>query len=303
MTRESEGLSASVTQAFEPTCVRVPIGNILPIKTLRKAVTASRKYRQIAASIREVGLVERLVVARNPETADLYLLLDGHMRIAILKDLGVTDVECLVSTDDEAFTYNKRISRLAAVQEHKMIVKAIERGVSDEKIARALDLDISSIRRKVRLLDGICDEAAAMLKEKPCPMGVFEILKKMLPLRQIDAAETMINSNNYSISYASAILMGTPQAQLVQPNKPKTRKNVTPEVIARLERELARMQEGIASIHDDYAKNNLHLTVVKGYIRKLLDNGRVLAYLLQNRPEFVPEFQSISELTSTIPSE
>jgi len=31
----------------------------------------------------------------------------------------------LISTDDEAFTYNKRISRLSAVQEHRMIAKAI----------------------------------------------------------------------------------------------------------------------------------------------------------------------------------
>jgi hypothetical protein len=38
-----------------------------------------------------------------------------------------------VSTDDEAFTYNKRISRIAPIQEHRMILKAIERGVSGGK--------------------------------------------------------------------------------------------------------------------------------------------------------------------------
>jgi hypothetical protein len=63
------------------------------------------------------------------------MLLDGHVRIEVLKDLGIEHVECLVSTDDEAFTYNKRISRLAPIQEHRMILKAIERGVSEEKIA------------------------------------------------------------------------------------------------------------------------------------------------------------------------
>ena len=35
-------------------------------------------------------------------------------------------VPCLISKDDEAFTYNKRINRLATVQEHYMILKAIE---------------------------------------------------------------------------------------------------------------------------------------------------------------------------------
>jgi hypothetical protein len=33
----------------------------------------------------------------------------------------------LIADDDEAFTYNKRVNRLATIQEHYMIVKAIER--------------------------------------------------------------------------------------------------------------------------------------------------------------------------------
>ena len=56
------------------------------------------------------------------------LILDGHLRILALKDLNVDGVVCLLSTDDEAFTYNKRVNRLATVQEHKMILKAIETG-------------------------------------------------------------------------------------------------------------------------------------------------------------------------------
>ncbi len=99
------------------------------------------------------------MVARDPQTPGVYLLLDGHLRVEVLKDMGKTEVECLVSTDDEAFTYNKRVSRLAAVQERNMILKAIERGVSQDKIARALDINVQSVQRKVRMLDGICDEA------------------------------------------------------------------------------------------------------------------------------------------------
>ncbi len=47
-----------------------------------------------------------------------------------------------------------------------MILKAIERGVPEEKIAAALDLNPRSIQRKVRLLEGICPEAVAILKDK-----------------------------------------------------------------------------------------------------------------------------------------
>lgn len=60
------------------------------------------------------------------------------------------------------------------------------------------------------MLDGISEETVAILKDKPCPIAVFEILRKMKPLRQIEAAELLVNANNYSVAYASAILAGTP---------------------------------------------------------------------------------------------
>ena len=60
------------------------------------------------------------IVIPEPHKKGKYLLLDGHLRIEILKELGALGVICLVATEDEAFTYNKRINRLATIQEHKM---------------------------------------------------------------------------------------------------------------------------------------------------------------------------------------
>ena len=228
MSRGKRKTPDAVTLGFESDCVTVPVEAVLPVRALSASVKSSRKYRQITASIKEVGLVEPPVVTRSPGQEDTYMLLDGHIRIEVLKDLGIERVECLISTDDEAFTYNKRISRLAPIQEHKMIRKAIERGVSEEKIALALDLNPRSIVRKAKLLDGICEEAVGILKDKPCATAVFEILRKMKAMRQIEAAELMMNANNYSPAYISAILAGTPQAQLVDTKKPKKMKGHHP---------------------------------------------------------------------------
>ncbi len=303
MSKKKSSSPRTVAFGFENDCITLPVASILPVRVIAKTAKSSRKYRQITASIREVGLVEPPVVAHNPDDAHSYLLLDGHVRIEVLKDLGIEHVECLVSTDDEAFTYNKRISRLAPIQEHRMILKAVERGVSEEKIALALDLNPSSIRRKVRLLDGICEEAISILKDKPCTSIVFDVLRKMNTVRQIEAAELLVNANNYSAAYASAILAGTPQAQLVETTKPKRMRGITPEAMGRMERELARLQEGMASIKDSYGKDHLQLTVIKGYLAKLLGNTRVVKYLMQHRPEFLAEFQAITEMASTWPPE
>ena len=296
-------MTKKVQLGFENDCVTIPVADILPVRVLNKSIKSSRKYTQITASIREIGLVEPPVVARNGDASGSWLLLDGHVRIEVLKDLGQEQVECLVSTDDEAFTYNKRISRIAPIQEHRMILKAIERGVSEEKIAAALDLNPRSIQRKVKLLDGICPEAVAILKDKACTAAVFTTLRKMIPLRQIEAAELMVNANNYSVAYISAILAGTPQAQLVEANKPKRINGVTPQAVARMEKELARLQEGITQIQDTYGEDHLQLTVLRGYVGKLLGNARVVRYLMQTRPEFLSEFQTIAEMESVVPAE
>ena len=303
MKREHRSRLREIVFACEDDCVLLPINAILPVHAQRKTVKASQKYLQITASIREVGVVEPPVVARDPKQPGVFLLLDGHLRIEVLKDLGVEDVECLVSTDDEAFTYNKRINRLSPVQEHKMILRAIERGVPGEKIAKALNVKAQSVQRKARMLDGICEEASALLKDKPCPMVVFDTLRKLKAIRQIEAAELLVNANNYSSAYASAILASTPQSQLLDPKKPKQIKGITSEAMARMERELAHLHEAITSIQDSYGEEHLQLTVVKGYLAKLLRNGRIVRYLTQVRPEFLTEFQAIAEMTSTLPAE
>jgi hypothetical protein len=45
------------------------------------------------------------------------------------------------------------------------------------------------------------------------------------------------------------------------------------------------------------------LTVVKGYLQKLISNERVARYLGQYQPELLIEFQKIADMTSTLPSE
>ncbi len=239
-----------VKLAFEPESVELAIDQLIPLKVLRPGTKDSKKYAQIRGSIQAIGLVEAPVVARNPADAGTFFLLDGHLRIEALRDLGVTRVECLVSTDDETYTYNKRINRLAAIQEHKMIKRAITRGVPEAAIAEALGLDIKSISRRTRLLNGICPEAVEVLKDTPCPLAVFDILRRMGSLRQVEAAELMAGQNNYSLQFAKALLAATPDAALAAPRRKSSKANgqVSSEHMARMERELARLQ----ALSDDH---------------------------------------------------
>ena len=293
-----DSMLRSVKLGFEESVRRIAITDIQFLREVPPSVKKTAKYDQIAASIREVGIIEPPVVARDRSHRGKFLLLDGHLRVEVLRDLGETEVNCLVSTDDEAFTYNKRVNRLAIIQEHRMILRAIERGASEQRIAKALNLDVSTIRHKRRLLDGIAAEAAELLKDKHVPMNAFSELRKLSPIRQIEAAELMVAMNKYTTNYARSLVAATPQAQLAPTNRPKAFKGLTADQMAMMERESANLDREFKMAEQSYGANHLDLVLAKGYLAKLLGNSRIVRYLAQNQREILTEFQKIAELES-----
>ena len=97
---------------FEMRKLRLPLDAILPVRQVKDPQNGGTRYKTILASLKEVGLVEPLVVHPQKDAPGKYLLLDGHFRYHALKEMGQTEADCIVSTDDEGFTYNARVNRL-----------------------------------------------------------------------------------------------------------------------------------------------------------------------------------------------
>jgi len=288
-------MNARVKLGFEPASLRIPLTQIVPLRMVPENVRKSVKYAQIAASIREVGIIEPPVVIRDAGERDTFHLLDGHLRIEILKDQGIGAVVCLVSTEDEAYTYNKRINRLAIIQEHRMILTAIEKGVPEERLARALNVNIASIRSRKRLLEGICPEAADLLRDRHVALNSFRELRRMCAERQVEAARLMVAMNRYTISYARSLVAATPEHLLVKKRKARVG-GLTPEQIALMEAEAENLQRDFRVIEQDYGADHLDLVLATGYVTRLLGNARVVGYLAQHHSEILAEFQKLSEL-------
>jgi ParB-like chromosome segregation protein Spo0J len=288
----------SVKMAFEARILVLPLDAILPLRQVPESIKKASKYQRIAKSIADVGIIEPLAVAPHPDDKKRYLLLDGHLRLQALVERGAKNAQCLVSHDDEAFTYNKRVNHLATVQEHYMIVRALERGVSEERLASALNLNVNSIRRRRHLLDRLCAEAIEILKNKPVTPVAFDALRKMKPMRQVEAAELMVTVANYSKSYAKALLAATKQADLAKPERPKKIDNMTPEQIARMEREMESLERDFKAVEASYGDDVLILVVASGYLSKLLSNRKVERYLGQHHPEILEKFRVIVSAVS-----
>lgn len=283
---------------FDTDTVELRIDQIMPLKILTPTTKETRRYRQIVASIKEVGVIEPPAVSPDPKSRGRYILLDGHMRLEALKELGETTALCLVSKDDEAFTYNKHVNKISTIQEHKMIQRAVERGVSEEKIAKALDVNVKHVIAKRDLLDGICPEAADLLKDKLVASRVFYDLKKMTPMRQIEVATLMNDACNYTSSYTKALLAATPRSQLINPEKPKKIRGIPDDQMARMESEMATLQREYLLIEENYGGDVMNLTLARGYLSSLLGNAKVVRYLAQHHSEVLAQFQKILEMTT-----
>nr|WP_183617123.1 plasmid partitioning protein RepB C-terminal domain-containing protein [Novosphingobium fluoreni] len=289
-------MSELVKIAFEQKVLILPIVDLLPTKALPAGVRDTVKYRRIAASVAEVGLIEPLSIARQKDGS--YLLLDGHMRLDALRFLGAADAACVVADDDESFTYNKRVNRLATIQEHYMIVRALDRGVPEEKLARALNVDVKVIRQRRHLLAGISPDVAELLKDKPVGHHAFQKLRKMKPIRQLEVAELMVSANNYTVSYAKALLATSKPADLHKPDELKKATGLSAEQMTRLEREMASVSEDYRELEASYGDDMLVLVVASGFLERLLSKPEIESFLARRHPEFLENFRSIVQATS-----
>lgn len=290
-----KGGRLAILQAFEDATLRIPICDIIPLRETIGSTRKSVKYAQIAASIEEVGIIEPPVVVRDIATPDRYRLLDGHIRLDILASRGTREVVCLIATDDEAFTYNRRISRLAVIQEHRMILNAVKKGVSEERLARALNVNIASIRLKRNLLVGICPEAADLLRDKHVALHAFSDLRKLKPMRQIAAAEMMVAMNRYSIGYVKSIVAATPDDQLVGGKRSPIR-GLSEQQIALMGRESAQLDREFKLLEQSYGSDHLDLVLAAAYVTSLLGNAPVVRHLAQHHADLLNEFQKIADL-------
>jgi RepB plasmid partitioning protein/ParB-like nuclease domain len=283
----------SVKAAFDKQIVLLPIGIIVPQKDVTPSSRQADFYRQLTASLKHIGLIEPLVVF--PRGPGDYLLLEGHMRLEILKSLGVTEVKCLLSTDDEAYTYNRHVNHIPAIAQHFMLLEALKNGLTEGRIASALDVSLDTVRARRDLLNGICPEVVQILLEKPVSTQVFAVLRKMKPIRQIEAAEHMVAGGTYTIPFAKALLAVTRPELLEESPSNASKKLDAGSMAARsmLEEENGFLLRDLKSVEESYGTDVLMLTVSCGYLAKLLKNHKIERYLSRHHGDILQTLQQI----------
>ncbi|MBU9834264.1 ParB N-terminal domain-containing protein [Rahnella sp. L72c] len=285
-----------VSYCFERNSVKFNIDDLIPTKKPPINVKNSKKYLQIKKSINSIGIIEPIVVYLDSKLGKVKIL-DGHLRIEALKELGETEAICLVSTIYDTYTPNSKVSRITIIQEQKMIRKALKSGVSIEKLSEALGISIDILKGKINLLDGIDPEAVNLLANQNVPKATFYALRKMKNIRQIECACIMNNMENYSEKFSLSLLHNT-QPNLLVDGQQGNDKEGHRKTIDRLEREMAQVHIESEKLKESYGENTLRLVIMKSHIQKLLENTKILHWLLDNKNELLVELKKITNINS-----
>jgi hypothetical protein len=268
--------------AFQASVLTLPLKSIVAQRVTEPTVLRSVIFKQILASVREIGLIESLVV--YPQEGKGFLLLDGHLRLEALKILGINEANCILSTDDESYTYNKRVNRIPPVAQHFMLLEALKSGVTEERIGATLNIDVAAIRKRVQMLDGICPEVVEMLRDQKLSFELFSVLRKMKAIGQIATVELMVLRNDYSASFAKTRLAISPPALLCGTPKTRQLKANAEEADILLGQDTDGLIQKLRAIEETYGTDILTLTVACAYLERLFSDAKISRYLDQHHP-------------------
>lgn len=285
-----------IKSCFGDSFIYINIDKLEPSKSLIENVKKSHKYHQILSSIEAIGIIEPVVVFYD-ESQDKIKILDGHLRLEALKELNINNVPCLISSVNDAYTPNKQVNHINVIEEHRMIIKALSK-VSAEKLSAALGISVQSVKDKANALNGIDSSVISKLSDKQVPRATFNVLKKMKPIRQIEAAGTMIHFDNYGKNFAINLLNSTHPSLLISKNKSSKYHKDIRRTILRLEQEMATTREETNRIKAEYGANMLKFVIIQSYITKLLNNTKVLHWLLENETNYLNELKKLTQIVS-----
>ncbi|MCW2107660.1 UNVERIFIED_ORG: hypothetical protein M2402_004861 [Rahnella aquatilis] len=283
---------------FSDETVSLNISDLLTTKKLPLNYESSEKFLQIKCTLAAIGLIEPILIYIDSSNNEIKIL-DGHLRIEALKDLGESKVECLVSTIYDTYTPNKKVNQVTIIQIQKMLKDAIKAGVPIELLSSSLNISVESLKGRLSILNGISPKVIEILNDKDVPKATFMALKKMIPLRQLECANLMVKFENYSKNFSHSLLQSSPKETLIESiSKNPESKTGQRKIIERLEKEMAHVHVDADKLKENYGSNSLRLTIVVSHVKTLLENQSLFRWMHKNKPDLLNELIKVSEINS-----
>jgi len=268
----------------------IPIVKLVP-RTERKVNARSRK--RIEASLRAVGLLEPLIV--YPQ-GDNYEILDGSLRYSIFLDMGVETVPCLIWNEREAFTSNRMVNHLSTSQEMRMLRNSLVE-LEEQTIAQTFGIASIGHRLNPGLLKKLEPAVQKAFEAGKLTLQCVKELTHVKPERQAEIMKLMESCKDYSPTFARGLVLKTPVAKRVKANgtrTPWTQADTKKNDLLKKLREAEQQQDFYSGLYRQYTTNLLKLVI---YVRSLLANERIKAYLQEHHLQEAEAFEQVINST------
>jgi hypothetical protein len=106
----------------------------------------------------------------------------------------------------------------------------------------------------------------------------------------------MMASQNVGVPFAKALLAAISEEMLSERAENGRRRKENAASLARVERALTGLQMKTSAVTESYGRDIVDLTLLRGHLAQLLASNAVVKRLPKNRPEYLREFQRVSEI-------
>ncbi len=267
----------------------IKVSQLVPLKKRHVDPERSRGYRKILCSIRSVGLIEPLCVY---EEDGKYIILDGYLRYLACIQLGIEEVPCLIHDVKEAYTFNRMVNPLSGYQEMRMLRKALET-LEESAVAEVFGLTTIRYRLSPTLLKRVHPDVAQALKEDLISRNAASEFTAVIPERQSAIVREMRRNKEYSLRFLRALILKTEPEERTPgtmkrgawANDTKKHKELTSAL-----RDAERQHDFYTTLYRQYTTDLLKMVP---YVRKIVTNAKLAAYLTQHHPALMEDFQAI----------
>ena len=264
--------------------------SIVKLVPLHERSINARAYTRLSSSIKAIGLIEPLCVYRENGS---FVILDGFLRYKACLDLGIETVPCIILPHKEAYTCNRMVNHLSAIQETNMISQSLGT-LTEEAIAKTLGL--ASVKHRIEhgLEVQLDPKVIDALERRKIRKTTAHDLTYVRPERQVAILEEMERHGDYSPAFVRTLIVRTP------PNlrsKRKTKKVSPWDQSAKQKKELTSKLEEAEQRYDFYSmlyrQYVTDLLKLCSYVRKLISNEKITSHLKEHHAEILERFQTI----------
>jgi ParB-like chromosome segregation protein Spo0J len=267
----------------------VPIEKLFPLNERAINLKTNRGFHKIVSSIRNIGLIEPLCVYRENGH---YLILDGFLRFKACERLGIQTIPCIAYPTKEAYTFNRMVNRLSHYQESRMLRKSLE-SIDHATIEQVLGLKSLRYRLGTKIYEDLHPNVIKMIDANKISRKCAAELTYVNKERQLEVLGEMKKCNDFSVTFARALVIKTSPDKRNQEKKTKRRWlddcEKKRELVAKLE-EIQKRYDFFTMLYRQYTEDLLKLSF---YARKLITNERIKDYLADKFPDFLKRFEGI----------